>query len=351
MKYRTIILLLPLMIIAFFSYSHFSHKSPPKPATTSNPVHVETSVVSEKVFAEQFETLGSLASIDNIDISSELAGQIVAIHFKPGEPVKKGKLLIQLDDTVLKSELATAKANLALSETNFKRTNELAKRGLASAQSKDQAVADLRDKQNRVKVNEAQLKKLSLRAPFSGTLGSRKVSIGQYVDIGQPLITLVANQRLRVEYSLPERFLSRLKIGQHVQIASDAFPGHTYDGIVNYIAPSIDKDTRTIAVEALIENKEQHLSPGLFVKVSHQIGKQKKRLFVPEESLIPTISGQRVFVIRDGRAVALRVETGAHYQAMTEINRGLKPDDVIIIRGQHKLKEGSHVITAGKEVS
>lgn len=316
-----------------------------KPSTELAPISVETAAVSEKTVAEQFETLGSLASVDSIDITSELPGQIVAIHFKSGSQVKKGRLLIQLDDVVLKSELATAKANLLLSETSYNRTSELARRGLASEQAQDQAKADLQDKQNRVKVKQAQLRKLSLTAPFSGTLGSKKISIGQYVNVGQPLVRLVANQQLRIEYSLPERFLSRIKRGQQVRILSDAFPRKAYKGLVSYIAPSIDKETRTIAVEALIDNNKKGLSPGLFVRVRHQLGEEKKRLFVPEESLIPTIDGQRIFVVRQGRAVALRVHTGAHYQAMTEIYHGLKADDIVIIRGQHKLKEGNRVIT------
>src|SRR3546814_3856435 len=104
--------------------------------------------------------------------------------------------------------------------------------------------------------------------------------------IGQPLVHLVANQKLRVEYNLPERYLPKLRLGQKVSVRSDAFPNKTYTGIVNYVAPAIDKETRTIAVEALIDNVERLLSTGLFVRVSHQFGEKKKRLLVPEESLI-----------------------------------------------------------------
>ena len=248
--------------------------------------------------------------MDSIDISSELAGQIAAIHFKPGALVKKGTLLIQLDNTVLKSKLASATANLTLSETSYSRTNELAKHGLASGQALDKVLADLREKENTVKAKQAQLEKLSLRAPFSGTLGSRQVSVGQYVNVGQPLVHLVANQKLRVEYNLPERYLGRLKEGQQVSVLSDAFPNQSYQGLVNYINPAVDKETRTIAIEALIDNQERRLSAGLFVRVSHQFGEKKKRLLVPEESLIPTINGQKIFVVRRGKAVAIRVKTG-----------------------------------------
>ncbi|KTC77050.1 efflux RND transporter periplasmic adaptor subunit [Legionella brunensis] len=345
MKYRSIALLLTLVAVLFLTYSVFFPTQKIHGRTIEpKPVIVETAPVTAKILADQFETIGSLASTDNIDISSELAGQISAIYFKPGANVKKGTLLIQLDATVLKSELASAKANLALSETSYERTSELAKRKLASEQALDQALADLRGKQNTVKAKQAQLEKLSLRAPFSGTLGSRQVSIGQYVKVGQPLVRLVANQKLRVEYNLPERYLPRLQEGQQVTVVSDAFPDEVYTGFVNYIDPAVDKETRTIAVEALIDNKQDLLSAGLFVRVNHEFGEKKRRLLVPEESLIPTINGQKIFVLRNDKAVAVPVKTGAHHGAMTEICNGLNKDDVIIIRGQHKLREGSFVI-------
>lgn len=183
-----------------------------------------------------------------------------------------------------------------------------------------------------------------MRAPFTGTLGSRQVSIGQYVRVGQPLVRLVANQKLRVEYTLPERYLPSVQVGQQVTIVSDAYPNQIYKGYVNYIDPAIDKETRTIAIEALIDNSNNLLSAGLFVRVNHEFDNKRKRLLVPEESLIPTISGQKIFVLRNDKAVAVRVKTGAHHGAMTEINSGLSVDDIVIVRGQHKLREGSHVI-------
>lgn len=345
MKYRILALLLPLVTFLFLGYVVFipRHKLHER-VTEPKPVAVETAPVTEKILADEFETIGSLASMDNIDISSELSGQIAAIYFKPGTLVKKGTLLIQLDATVLKSELASAEANLALSKTNYERTRELANKKLASEQALDQALANLQEKQNTVKAKKAQLEKLSLRAPFTGTLGSRQVSVGQYVRVGQPLVRLIANQKLRVEYTLPERYLPRVQEGQQVTIVSDAYPKQIYRGYVNYIDPAVDKETRTIAIEALIDNTNNLLSAGLFVRVNHEFANKRKRLLVPEESLIPTINGQKIFVLRNDKAVAVRVKTGAHHGAMTEVNSGLSVDDIVIVRGQHKLREGSLVI-------
>lgn len=346
MKLRRSLLLLTLSIFAIVAFIFTRHSA--LPAAKTQMVRVETVTVTKMVLADQFETLGSLSSRDNIEVSSELAGQIVKIHFKPGTLVEKGTLLIQLDNTVLKSELATAKANLSLSESNYDRIQRLAERKLASEQAKDQALADLREKQNIVKARQAMLEKLSLRAPFSGTLGSRKISVGQYVKAGQPLVSLIANQQLRVEYSLPERLISRLQQGQKIQVFSDAYPKQTFRGSVNYIAPIVDKETRTIAVEALINNEQNLLSPGLFVRVRHQLSLAKMRLLVPEESLIPTINGQKIFILRGNKAITKGVKTCMHHAALIEICRGLKADDIIIVRGQHKLKEDSTVIAVNQ---
>lgn len=320
----------------------------PKKTTTvvEHPVNVETTAVKTATLADRFTTLGSLASTDSIDISSEIAGQIAKIHFKPGDRVKKGQLLISLDSTIYESELASAKASLKLSEMNFKRTNQLAQRRLSSEQALDQSLADLKEKENLVRVKEAQFEKTRLKAPFDGTLGSRHISIGQYVNVAQPLVHLVANQTMRIEYQLPERYLSKLKKGQKVTLISDAFPDEPFHGVVHYIDPTIDKDTRTVAVEALIDNSNHRLYSGLFVRVTHQFSNKKKRLLIPEESIIPGMNNEKVFLIQDNKAKAINITTGDHHAQMVEVTSGLKPDDRIIVRGQHKLKDGSLVIDA-----
>lgn len=333
------------LVLAFIVVSYFIVQQGRLSTLTekSIPIRVETALVKETLFAEHYATLGSLASTDSIDISSELAGQITGIYFTPGSFVEQGTLLIQLDDTVLKNELASAQANLTFSEANYKRMQILATRGLVSAQVLDKAFAEFSKKQTRVNVKQAQLQKLHLRAPFAGTVGSRQISIGQYVKSGQPLVHLVANHKLRVEYSLPERYLPRLRIGQTIHLSSDAYPQTIFHGQINYIAPAINKETRSIAVEALIDNPLSLLAAGLFVRVKHQFGDKKKQLVVPEESLIPTIHGQKIFVLHHNIASAVPVEIAAHRATVAIISKGLKAGDCIVVRGQHKLKEGSLV--------
>lgn len=171
-----------------------------------------------------------------------------------------------------------------------------------------------------------------------------KAVIEHFETLGNLAITQdsPSTQTLKVEYSLPLRFINRLKLGQRVHILCDAFPEQHYEGQVNFINHAVIKKSQTIAVSAIIKDPSK-LSPGLFVRVSHELDKEKKRLFIPDESLISTSKDQRVFVLRHGRATSVHIHTGAHYQSMTEVNQGLKAGDIVIISGQEQLKEGSLV--------
>jgi len=341
-KAKIALLFLVIFLVGgyFFTTSHPTKTANDIPKTLAK-IKVQASPVKREVINLRIEALGSLRSQDIVDISPQIAGEIAHIYFKPGSFVKKGAPLIKLDDTVYQSELAAAKAKLQLSKMNYQRIEQLSKRRLSSEQELDQALADLRDNQNTVKVKQAELAKLTLRAPFSGTLSAKKISVGQYVSVGQPLVKLVANQKLIVEYSVPERYLPDLQIGQKVKVQSDTFSNLSFDGKVDYISPTIDIDTRSIQVEAIIDNKKQELSPGLFVKITHLLGRKRESLLVPEASLVSTINGQKVYTVIDDKANSVDIVTGAHHQTYVEVLSGLHERDTVITRGQHKLKEGS----------
>ena len=336
-----------ILCAAYGLYSKYPQQKAVKPQVDKT-MKVEAAKVEKVNLLKKIETLGSLGSIDSVEISPEIAGQIAKIYFRAGSSIKKGTPLIQLDDTVFKSELASAKANLKLSQMNYNRTAELSKRRISSEQELDQVLADLRDKQNLVKVKQSQLDKMTLTAPFSGVLGSRHISIGQYVSVGQPLIKLVATKQLKVEYAVPERYLPDLQIGQKIEVISDSFPDKRFSGTVDYISPEIDKETRSIAVEAIVDNSKQDLSAGLFVYVNHYLGQVKPVLLIPEESLIPSINGQKVFIIDNEQAHEARITTGAHRLSKVEVLSGLEENQLVVARGQHKLKDGNKVLVVKK---
>lgn len=180
---------------------------------------------------------------------------------------------------------------------------------------------------------------------------SEKVVIEQFETLGSLSNAEVAEHgKLKVEYSLPQRFLKRLQIGQRVHVYFDASLDHHYEADVSFIAPVVDQATGTIAVEAILK-PSQKLPTGLFVRVSHELAKEKKRLFIPDEGLITHYGQQRVFVLRNGHAQAVHVHTGAHYHAMTEISQGLKAGDIVIISRQNELTDDAVVIEHRSDAS
>lgn len=333
------------LLISLFIFKH-RPKSMNLPSTNSIPVETTKSQVI--TMADRFETVGNLDSSDHVELSSEYAGQIKAIRFSAGDDVKKGQLLIELDDTVVKNELATTKNRLTLSASNYERTKQLAQRRLTSTQSLEEAKTDWQEKKNAYLAKLTQYNKLKIKAPFKGTLGDRHISVGQYIQVGEPLVRLVAKSKLKLQYYLPEKYLANLSKGQTVVLETDAFPNQQFTGKVTFIDPALDSNTRSIRIEAEVPNKEHRLLPGMFVRLTHTFGNEQSRLFVPEESLIPTINGQKIYIATGKHAKSVMVQTGIHYHGMTEVTKGLDDDSLVITRGQHRLKDGASIIDVGR---
>ena len=214
-----------------------------------------------------------------------------------------------------------------------------------SQQALDQAKEELAENKAKADEKELLVEKMRLKAPFAGTVGSRTVSVGQYVSVGQTLVTLVNINSLKVIYHVPEVYLSQLKLGQTVEITSDALPGEKFSGTVNYISPSIDVATRTVAVHATVPNDAQQLAPGMFVKVEQELSERQNALVVPAEALVATISGSKVYVAANGHAVETSVTVGVRWGDAVEILKGLDVKDNVIIAGQQKLHDGSAIET------
>ena len=276
-------------------------------------------------------------------LALEVDGQIAKVEFKNGQDVKAGKVLFQLDDSVAKAQFAAAEAKLRLSQENFIRNKKLLQNDALSQQALDQAKEELAENKAKADEKELLVRKMRLIAPFPGTIGSSTVSKGQYVSVGQTLVTLVNTNSLKVIYHVPEVYLSQLKLGQTVEITSDALPGEKFSGTVNYISPSIDVATRMVEVHATVPNDAQQLAPGMFVKVEQELSERQNALVVPAEALVATISGSKVYVAANDHAVETPVTVGVRWGDTVEITKGLKLNDRVVIAGQQKLHDGSPI--------
>jgi membrane fusion protein (multidrug efflux system) len=184
---------------------------------------------------------------------------------------------------------------------------------------------------------------MSLEAPFTGVVGKGKAGTGDYVNVGQNLVTLTDTQHLRIEYSVPEKYVSGLKLGTVVKVTTAAYPGKIFTGKLAFIAPTITAENRSIALYADISNDDHALKPGMFVDVTQSLGVTEHAMMVPARTLVPILDGQQIYKVISGKVVATTVTIGSRVGDNVQILQGLSPGDEIITDGQIKVKNGMPV--------
>ena len=303
-------------------------------------VPVDAAKTRKDTVLRTVEAVGTLASNESATLRAEEPGAIVEITFTEGERVLEGTLLMRLDDVLRQAELQQAQASLALSEANYERAAALAQRGSGTQRARDEALSALRFDQAAVALAEQRVKKTLITAPFTGVLGLRSVSIGDYVAVGEALVTLSAIDVLKIDFRIPELFLTEIKLGQELRIRVDAVPGQDFTGTVYAIDPQVDINGRALVIRATLPNDGNRLRPGLFARVDVILERRENALLIPEAALMPTKDGQFVFKVTDGAAEMVPVKTGLRQEGEVEIVEGLAEGDIVVTGGQLKLQTG-----------
>ena len=314
-------------------------------------VAVEIMTVETAKLAQSITVVGSLRSDESVVIRPEISGRVAEILFSEGARVSKGAPLIRLDASIQRAELAQAEANLSLNKSKLDRALDLQKKGFISSQAKDEAENNYRVAQAAYDLAAAKLTKLEIKAPFSGIIGLRLISIGDYVKDGQDIVNLEGVDPLKVDLKVPEIFLKQVALKQALQITLDAFPGKTFDGQVFAINPLVDANGRSIVIRAVIRNAEARLRPGMFARVRLLFSENHDSLTVSEQALFPVGDDQYLYRVVDGHAQRLKVDIGQRRQGQVEITQGLKAGDVVVTAGQPKLKDGALVTVVEAPIS
>ena len=312
-------------------------------------ITVEATKVMLEAMPQSITAVGSVRSDESVTLRPEVTGRIAEIRFREGQAVTKGSLLVKLDDSVTKADADQARANLWLAKSKSDRAAELNQKGFVSAQAKDEAEGGLRVAQATVQSAEARLAKMEIRAPFSGVIGLRQVSVGDYVKDGQDMVNLEAIESLKVDFRVPEMFLRQVQVGQSLQLTLDAVPGKTFEGKVLAINPLVDAAGRSVVLRAQIRNTGAALRPGMFARVRLITRERADSLVVPEQALVPQGEDQYVFKIVDGRAQRAKVEIGQRREGKVEVVRGVAADDLIVTAGHLKIRDGTTVKLAAAE--
>lgn len=312
-------------------------------APAARTVTVEAAPVTVGTVTRSITAVGTLQSNESVILRPEISGRIDQIHFREGERVEAGALLVSLDASVYRAELAQAEAGLNLSRQNSQRAQELFQRRVGTARTRDEATAALRASEAEVALAKARLDKTRLVAPFSGVLGLRRVSVGDYVNPGQEIVNLENIDPIKVDFRVPEPSLSEIREGQAVEVQVDAFPGETFVGEAYAIDPRIDTSGRSVVIRARLENDDRRLRPGLFARVEVIVERRGDAILVPEQAIVPLQDRTAVFRVVDDKAVLTTVRTGQRRSGEVEIVEGLSRDDVVVTAGQLKIRDGATV--------
>lgn len=316
------------------------------------PMPVETAKAQMLPLSTGFETVGSLRADESAVIRPEVAGRIDRIGFQEGGSVAAGALLFALDASTAQAAMNEAAANVENSRRADQRARELVGKKLISQSDSDKARAQLAVDQARLQSARAMLGKMQLRAPFAGRIGLRQVSVGDFVSVGQDLVTLVRLDPMEVDFSVPETMLAQLQSGREISIAVDSYQGESFKGAVVAIDPVIDPNSRSAKMRAQLPNADYRLRPGQFARLSLATADaDATALLIPEQALMQDGEQRYVYTVVGGKAKKSPIKTGRRIPGQVEVTEGLKAGDEVITAGQSKptMFDGAGVAPQGAQ--
>ena len=326
--------------------------APPKaaPAGGGRPAGVpgvEVTQVKTLRIQDDAQAVGTLRSRQSVTLRPEVSGRIAQIGFADGARVRRGQLLVQLDDVLQRAELSQAQAQLSIARANLKRNQELVAENFVAQRVLDESQANLQVAEAQVALAQARLQRMRVTAPFDGTVGLRSINLGEYVKDGADLVNLEDTSALTVDFRLPERYQTRIKPGQSVQVQLDALPGQSFVARVQAVDPLLDANGRSVAVRAVLPpSPAGDLRPGMFARVLTVFAVNEAALVVPEEALVPQGGKQFVFKLeKDGEGDAAKlvskrteVQLGVRQGAQVQVVAGVAEGDMVVVAGQQRLQ-------------
>ncbi|MGO9137704.1 MAG: efflux RND transporter periplasmic adaptor subunit [Syntrophales bacterium] len=345
-----------LLFGGIFGYHAFkAHMLKKSLAGMQLPPSTVTAMKAElRIWQPQLKAVGSLRAVRGVDVTSEISGLVRTLHFKSGDDVKAGQVLVQLNADADIAQLRSLEAAAELAGTVYVRDRKQFEVQAISQATLDADMADLKSKRAQVAQQVALVDKKTIRAPFTGRLGISTVNPGQYINPGDKIVTLQSLDSIYCDFLLPQQELSRMSLGQKVIVTSDTYPGRTFNGRITAINPQVDAATRNFQAEATLANPKHELLPGMYASVEVQAGSVERHLTLPQTAVTYNPYGDTAFVVEesgkgpDGKPLlAVRqtfITVGGTRGDQIAILKGIKEGDMVVTSGQIKLKNGSPVI-------
>lgn len=316
----------------------------------SEPIKVQAVSVERRQLPAVLPVTGSLAADESASVASERDGRVAQVRVERGSFVEKGAVLATLDDREARAALSEAKSTLEWTRAELARYGELRAKGVVAAAERQRKAIDLDLSTARLDLAQKAFEDCVIRAPFSGLVTERQVSLGDFVRRGQTVAGLVKVDPLRAELAIPETAVSKVKVGQTVKLSAQSFPGRAFEGRIAYVGPSLKSEARTLVVEAVVPNRERLLRPGLFVSAGIEMPASAPTLLAPAAAVVQEAGVSRVFVLGQEQVSERLVSLGdRHLEGkgeFVEVRSGLQPGDRVILSPDRRVTDGLAVITA-----
>jgi membrane fusion protein (multidrug efflux system) len=303
---------------------------------------VEVAVASRDTVVDAIFATGGIEAVQSIALRPEVSGRLTAILTREGAIIKAGTPLFKIDDAEISADVARLTAEKDLSVQALNRTRELLAQDASSQSEMELAEANWRSAEARLRLEQVRLDRTTVRAPFSGMVGERVVSLGDYVDTSTQLTTLQTFDPQRAVFNIPERYSQKLAVGQPITF-SVAATSTTYEGVVDFVNPVIQLPGRTIEVKAEVSNSDRDLITGMFIDVRLATEVRPDAIVVPEDAVLPLQGADYMWVIAADTASRKEVSLGVRTPGFIEVVSGISEGDHVVVGGLERLSEGTSV--------
>jgi len=337
-----VFIILVILIIPKLKFTGSHDNNGTKMDPNARQVSVNVWIVKSKPLQNKILSNGTLISNEEVELRSEISGKVTRIMFDEGKRVKKGEVLVKINDSELQATLKKNKSRELLARDREFRYKQLLEKNLTSQQEYDLQLSDLNAVLADVELTEAQIAKTEIVAPFDGIVGLRSVSVGSYIS---PLSTIASIQSInpiKVDFSVPQQYFGLIKEGKTIFVKLSSSQ-KSYSGRIYAVEPKIDQNTRTVQARALIPNDNGELTPGAYVEIEIVLENIDKSILIPSEALVPDFEGEKVFLYKQGKAFIQLVTTGIRTEKEIQITSGLNIGDSLITSGIIQLRADAPV--------
>ena len=310
---------------------------------------VSATAVTKATWHPYLTSVGTLQAVENIQIVPQVGGVVTKIYFQSGDEIQAGDPIVDLDDSMYQAQLKVDQAHLKLAKQTYERDKKLFEQRVIPRAQLDTDLSNLHAAQGTVEGDQSAIDKMHIKAPFSGKLGIREVSVGEYISpppaSGGNIVALTSMDPMLVQFSLPQQAIQQLSVGQKIEIIVDAFPDKIFYGTIDALDANVSSTSRTLLVEGTIPNPDRMLVPGMFANVNIALPAVENVIVIPQTAIAYSLYGNSVYIVEDigtqKKAVQTFVTLGDEQGTDVAVLTGVKEGQMVVTSGQLKLHNGS----------